>query len=409
MAQDAVGVTGGIYACRAIQGTDYLSLHAEGRAVDWVLDNRDARQRRIADGIVAAWLKRRHGQDHALARRMGLQEIIWNCRIWRSDRPSDGLAEYPPCSSSTDRTVRHENHLHVGLNHDGAEQRTSYWTQGPWPQDLLAVDRGGRRPAVRVLDGGTGYASFLRRRPVRLGETPNQTSGFLYGDYDHDGIDDLFVIESRGQGRRARVVVYAGAGNFSSKLLTTTTALTTTSARRVSFGLGDLDHDGRLDLYAIKHGGLRSPVVHVLNGADRYRSFLYSVRAPLPMTASSFHFAVGDGNNDGIDDIYAIRHRKGATRVHVLDGAANFRSLQGLVTTTRLRGSARGARFLVGDANDDGVEDIYRISSPGGSNTVRVVSLAGPTFTAFNLRVNTALQVSGHSRWGFALPAQRGL
>ena len=84
---DAVGVSGGIYACRPIQGTDILSLHAEGRAVDWVLDNRDARQRKIADGIVAALLKRGHGHNHALARRMGIQEIIWNCRIWSSDRP----------------------------------------------------------------------------------------------------------------------------------------------------------------------------------------------------------------------------------------------------------------------------------------------------------------------------------
>ena len=32
---DAVGVSGGIYACRTIQGTNMLSLHAEGRAVDW--------------------------------------------------------------------------------------------------------------------------------------------------------------------------------------------------------------------------------------------------------------------------------------------------------------------------------------------------------------------------------------
>jgi hypothetical protein len=33
-AHDAVGVSGGIYACRTIQGTNVLSLHAEGRAVD---------------------------------------------------------------------------------------------------------------------------------------------------------------------------------------------------------------------------------------------------------------------------------------------------------------------------------------------------------------------------------------
>jgi len=152
---DAVGVSGGIYACRTIEGTNILSLHAEGRAVDWVLDNRDARQRKIADGIVAALLKRAHGHNHALARRMGIQEIIWNCRIWTSGQPDVGLARYAPCSTSADRTVRHENHVHVGLNRDGAEQRTSFWTRGHWPPDLLALKSGVTRSDVRVLDGGT--------------------------------------------------------------------------------------------------------------------------------------------------------------------------------------------------------------------------------------------------------------
>jgi len=34
---DAVGASGGIYACRPILGSGELSLHAEGRAVDWEL------------------------------------------------------------------------------------------------------------------------------------------------------------------------------------------------------------------------------------------------------------------------------------------------------------------------------------------------------------------------------------
>ena len=408
MRHDAVGSSGGIYACRTIQGTDSLSLHAEGRAVDWVLDNRDARQRSIADGIVAGWLKRRHGQHHALARRMGVQEIIWNCTIWRSDRPGDGLVAYPPCATSTDRTVRHENHLHVGLNHDGADQRAGYWTQGAWPQDLLAIETGPTRAAVRVLDGGSNYSSRAGGRPVRLARNPNRTFG-LYGDYDRDGIDDLFLVEYGSPDRRVRVALYAGATRFGSTPVVRRTALTTPRGAKFAFGLGDHDHDGRLDLYAIEHGNGRSPLVHVLDGADRYRSLLRSVRTPLRTTSARLYFAVGDPNNDGIDDIYAVAPGRRATKVTILDGAGNFRSFQGSVATKRLRGSGSGAQFLVGDANDDGLEDLYRISFSGSSGTIRIASAAGPAFTAGDLRARVRVRPSARSSWTFALPAQPGL
>ena len=166
---DAVGASGGIYACRPILGGGELSLHAEGRAVDWELDNREPRQRRIADGLIAALLKHRHGHDHALARRMGIQEVIWNCRIWLSGRPGDGLVPYAPCSTSTDRTARHENHLHVGLNHDGAEQRSSLSVLVFSVKPLVRVARvrvegvnGARgRPALSwsTIRGGSGSAT----------------------------------------------------------------------------------------------------------------------------------------------------------------------------------------------------------------------------------------------------------
>ena len=406
---DAVGASGGIYACRPILGSGELSLHAEGRAVDWELDNREPRQRRIADGLIDAWLKRRHGHDHALARRMGIQEIIWNCRIWTSGRPDDGLVAYAPCSASTDRTARHENHVHVGLNHDGAGRRSSFWAGGSWPQDLLAVghaDTG--RAQLRVLDGGTSYTSFLSRGPTRLTATSSHALSFLSGDYDGDRVDDLFVIGYKRASRRVHVFVYSGAGGFRSRLLAARTVLRAPSARRFAFGLGDRDHDGSLDLYAIRYGAARSTRVQVLDGAERYRSVLSATRTPLPRTsASTFQFAIGDRDNDGSDDIYAIRHpRAGATTAYVLDGATSFRSVQA-IRTALPKASTRRARFAVGDANDDGQDDIHAIRSR--AKTAEIVSLAGPRFDSFNLRARVTLPLAGRGGWTFALPAQPGL
>jgi hypothetical protein len=407
---DAVGVSGGIYACRPIQGTNILSLHAEGRAVDWVLDNRDARQRKIADSIVAALLKRGHGHSHALARRMGIQEIIWNCRIWRSDQPDFGLARYTPCSTSADRTVRHENHFHVGLNHDGAEQRTSFWTRGYWPPDLLAIKSGVTRSETRLLDGGTTYRSLLSRQSISLSGASTRPDTFLYGDYDNDWVDDLFAIRHTGS-RQFRVLVFSGASHFRSRLLAANTALVGASARRYAFGLGDYDHDGRLDIYAIENRAAGSTEIRVLNGAGGYRSVFGSVRTPLPEApAGTFQFAIGDRDNDGFDDVYAIRQRHAApTEVYVLDGAAGFGSLEGPIRISKPRTTSGNLRFLVGDQNGDGHDDIYGISYRPRTRTAEVYALAGPWFGSYDLHARIVLAPPSKGGWEFALPAQPGL
>ena len=85
-------------------------------------------------------------------------------------------------------TVRHENHFHVGLNQDGAEQRTSFWTRGYWPPDLLAIKSDVTRSEARVLDGGTTYRSLLSRQSISLSGGSGPACTVLYGDYDNDWV-----------------------------------------------------------------------------------------------------------------------------------------------------------------------------------------------------------------------------
>ena len=109
------------------------SLHAEGRALDWRLDAAVRVERREADRLVALLLAPDStGTPHALARRMGLQEIIWNCRAWFTGR--EGMGPYSVCFDAegrarpgVDRTLAHRDHVHVGLNWRGARGRTSFW------------------------------------------------------------------------------------------------------------------------------------------------------------------------------------------------------------------------------------------------------------------------------------------
>ncbi len=128
----AAGESWGIMRCEKLGGRDY-SLHAEGRAIDWHLDARIPAARRAGDRLIGLLLAPDSaGNPHALARRMGVQEIIWDCRSWWSgaDRPS----RYSACYSRRGKrrrhvnaTVAHRDHIHIGLNRMGAARLTSFW------------------------------------------------------------------------------------------------------------------------------------------------------------------------------------------------------------------------------------------------------------------------------------------
>ena len=117
--------------CERLSGKNF-SLHSEGRALDWHLDVHDRTDRRAAKRLIALLLAPdRVGNEHALARRMGIQEIIWDCRSWWSG--ADGMDRYSLCFNRKGKrvaindTLAHRDHIHFGLSRAGARMRTSFW------------------------------------------------------------------------------------------------------------------------------------------------------------------------------------------------------------------------------------------------------------------------------------------
>jgi hypothetical protein len=107
----------GGYACRQNTANPaQMSLHAEGRAVDWMLSAANPKHRRA----VARFVRTVPARNWAVARAMGIQELIWNHRIWTSYHHSEGWRAYTGPNPHTD-------HIHIGLNRAGAAKRTSFW------------------------------------------------------------------------------------------------------------------------------------------------------------------------------------------------------------------------------------------------------------------------------------------
>lgn len=107
----------GGYACRQNTANPaQMSLHAEGRAVDWMASAQAAGPSRAVRRFIATV----SAGNWRLARAMGIQELIWNHRIWTSARHREGWRAYTGPNPHTD-------HIHIGLNRAGAAKRTSFW------------------------------------------------------------------------------------------------------------------------------------------------------------------------------------------------------------------------------------------------------------------------------------------
>jgi hypothetical protein len=130
--RNARGQFWGSYRCEK-WGEHEASLHAENRAVDWHLNASDPGDRRAARTLIRLLLAPdTAGTPHALARRMGIEEIIWDCSYWGAGM--EQFKQYSPCFNKhgdprkrVNKTVAHRDHIHFGLSKAGAKARTTFW------------------------------------------------------------------------------------------------------------------------------------------------------------------------------------------------------------------------------------------------------------------------------------------
>ena len=188
--RNARGQFWGIMRCERLS-KDSMSLHSEGRAIDWHLDVSRAADRRAARRLILTLLATdRAGNPHALARRMGVQEIIWNCRSWWSG--ADRMGPYSLCYTrkgklrrKVDRTLAHRDHVHIGLSRTGrADAHQLLAPLVPWP---------GHEPRSSHPSTGSGSRSTAACASARATAWTRRPGVF---ELDHE--DKAVVIDPDG-------------------------------------------------------------------------------------------------------------------------------------------------------------------------------------------------------------------
>lgn len=215
---------------------------------------------------------------------------------------------------------------------------------------------------LHVLNAANNYQSFLTHLRLPIEETDSNVS-FRVGDYNGDGVNDLFCIKKKVAGR-TEVHVMDGSKNFSSFLLQVRLPIEETD-ENVDFQLGDYNKDGKVDLYSIKKKVAGKTEIHVLNAATGYSQFLLQIRTALGEVGSNWEFGISDYNSDNVPDVYCI-NKQGAsnTEVHVLDGGNYYQSFS-LKIGTVMEQTDSNTQFLVGA----GKFNLYAVKKLGATNT----------------------------------------
>lgn len=110
----------GVYNCRVIAGTNSMSLHGVGRALDIMIPTVGGDADNDLGDPIAHWLIQN-------AEAIGIQTIIWDHTIWRTS--------YSPRQHELNASNPHIDHLHVELSVEGSQKQTTWYGApfGPVP------------------------------------------------------------------------------------------------------------------------------------------------------------------------------------------------------------------------------------------------------------------------------------
>ncbi len=272
---------------------------------------------------------------------------------------------------------------------------------------------GSGKTEVHTLSGSSNYANFSLHTTTVFPYTGFDWAWeFIAGDYNGDGVKDLYSIFRVGASNTTEVHVLNGASSFQTYLLNTATALQRTgTADNWIFRLGDYNGDGKLDLYCIARMGLSGKTeVHILNGANSFSTYLANVATVLPSTGNdgAWNFEINDWNKDNKPDIIVIfkAGASGKVETHILNGANNFQSyLLNRATALPLVPVGYLWDFKIGDYNLDGVTDIYAIKRQGAGGLVELKILDGQSsFLTISANITTGqYNVPSNNSWEFEI------
>jgi hypothetical protein len=197
---------------------------------------------------------------------------------------------------------------------------------------------------------GNGNFTLLSSSPVYINRGFSETCS--WGDFDNDGLVDLFITNSEGIGSwRNRLYKNTGGGNF----VSIDTGAISLDLNRYSRGINwvDIDGDGDLDIFVSCENN-QNELMYKNNGGGFFTKITNT--SPVTDQGNSWSASWGDYDNDGDLDVFVANWGNQKNSLFRNDGNFNFTKVTN-VTIVNENGYFACSGW--GDFDNDGDLDMF--------------------------------------------------
>jgi hypothetical protein len=199
-------------------------------------------------------------------------------------------------------------------------------------------------------NNGSGTFTKITNAPLVIQGTYSETCS--WGDYDEDGLVDLYICNSDGSLKNN---LYHNEGNNTFTQVTTGDMVTDTFASR-SVNWTDIDNDGALDLFVTNEYGQHENIYRN-DGSGSFTKV--STGALLNNGGNTMSSSWADYDNDGDMDVF-LANDQGDNSLFRNEGSFNFTKI---IADTVSNSNGRSFSSAWSDMDNDGDQDLFVTNS----------------------------------------------